>query len=908
MAQRVRALLGRRLHWSTGLVLANTLCAAVALVWGIFRWGSADLLAAVSPAFWLLPELSAIALAWRIAAGKDLAPAVRRAWGLIGVALSLTAIGSGFVTYEAAAGSVSVFSWNDILALPAFGFMLAGLLSFPATTGTLRERILLGLDSLIVCSTGAVLVWYFVVGDLPQTPEGLWAALVSLAYPVTDLALFTAAVSAFLRSDGRARRPARLLALSALALTVADLCWRYLILHGGYRPGGWPDRFWLISELCVLWAANAQLQNAGSATTTPAASSPKPVHLTVTWVATLAGSFIPPFLFSLPSHMRSVDLVEDVLLGVDSLVTALIGVRYLLTAYYNQQLLTENAARRHEARFHALVQNSKDLITLVAPDRTVTYQSPSHERLFGFKAANEGRTIDGFVHPDDRRTFVSALETAVRLPPGGTLKGKWRVHRVDGSWRQTETIVTNLLGQPEIDGILLNTRDVTEQVELEEQLRHQAFYDSLTGLANRALFMEAVGKVLTGAHEYPSAVLMLDLDDFKNINDSLGHSAGDQLLVQVGERLRQCLDGTGIAARLGGDEFAIMLSVAGTEYAEAVAVELLGAFNHPFQLGKREIAITPSIGLVASAQAMTSPEEVIRCADVAMYRAKRQGKGSYVLYRQDMSEVSAEQLELTIALRQALARSEFILYYQPIYALETGRIRAFEALLRWQHPAWGLVSPAEFIPVAEESGLIVEIGRWTFEEACRQAKAWVKLVGPALAPVVNVNLSARQFQQGDLVEDIGMALSQAGLAPAKLQVEVTETAIMADVKAAAATLGRLKATGIQVAVDDFGTGYASLSYLKRLPLDVIKVDRSFIDGLGHNKVDTAIVELIIGLARRTGLAVTAEGVETVEQYEMLRRMGAHRAQGYYLSRPLPADAAERLLREHFAAEMTGLAQ
>ncbi|MGE5673008.1 MAG: putative bifunctional diguanylate cyclase/phosphodiesterase [Mycobacterium leprae] len=898
-----------RLDWGAALVLANTLFVAWAMLWGFLHSSGSTGHEVAAVTVWFVLEFSIIALALRNMVSPSLTMPARRAWGLIGVAIVVLGVGSVLMVRESVAGHTGALLWSDVADLASAGLTLAGALALPGTRGTREERILLLIDSLIVSSTGTVLAWHFAVGRaLPERGVALPGLLVALLFVMTDLALITATASAFVRSSGRARRSALLLALSALTITIGNLTWRYLILHGGYHPGGWPDQFWMLSALCLLYAANTQFHAGEGAEPASATGKAERFRPFMTWAATLAGSAIPPFLFSLPNHMRGSALNETLLLALDALITALIGFRYLLVAHYNARLLTANAARQYEARFHALVQNSKDLITLVAPDGTVIYQSPSHERVFGFKTSTVGRTIGGFVHPDDRRNLHEALENAARMPHGSTLRGKWRIYRVDGTWRQTETIVTNLLDQPEINAILLNTRDVTEHVQMEEQLRHQAYYDSLTGLANRALFMESLGQILAQPAETPTAVLMMDLDNFKTINDSLGHTAGDQLLMAVGNRLRDCLSGVGMAARLGGDEFAILLPVAGPDAAEAVSGELLGAFSSPFQVGEREIAITPSIGLVASAESMTNPEEVIRCADVAMYRAKRQGKGTYVLYQPGMGEVPAEQLELNIALRQALARSEFTLYYQPIYAVETGRIRGFEALLRWQHPTRGLVAPAEFIPVAEESDLIVEIGGWTLEEACRQARAWEEIVGPALAPVVNVNLSARQFQRGELMAEIDQALSQAGLSPDKLQVEITETAIMADVEAAATILERLKSTGIQVAVDDFGTGYASLSYLKRLPLDVIKVDRSFIDDLGHNQVDTAIVELIIGLSRQTGLAVTAEGVETAEQFELLRRMGAHRAQGFYLSRPLPADAAERLLREHFANELMGRVQ
>jgi diguanylate cyclase (GGDEF)-like protein/PAS domain S-box-containing protein len=444
-------------------------------------------------------------------------------------------------------------------------------------------------------------------------------------------------------------------------------------------------------------------------------------------------------------------------------------------------------------------------------------------------------------------------------------------------------------------------REIAERRELEEQLTHQAFHDPLTGLPNRALFFDRLELALERARrrDVEVAVLFMDLDDFKVINDSLGHEVGDQVLLAVVERLENCMLAEETLARFGGDEFTVLLEdVSGPSDAARVAERIGGALRAPFVLRGRERFVTTSVGISFGGRGGERPGDLLRNADLAMYQAKARGRNRHAVFEPVMGERALQRLELEGALRRALERKEFRLHYQPKVSLESGEIVAMEALIRWEHPAQGLVFPAQFVPVAEEIDLIAPIGRWVLEEACRQARRWHARF-PGMPPLkVCVNLSAKQFQHCALLEDIGAALRETGLDPSALDLEITESVVMEDAPATIATLRDLKGLGVNLAIDDFGMGYSSLSYLKRFPVDFLKVDRSLIQGIGEGPKDEAILSALVTLAHSMGTRTIAEGVETKEQLARLREAGYDFGQGYYFARPLPSQAAGALLAEH----------
>ena len=506
------------------------------------------------------------------------------------------------------------------------------------------------------------------------------------------------------------------------------------------------------------------------------------------------------------------------------------------------------------------------------------------------------------VHPDDRELVCSALAASIEREERYDLDH--RIVRPDGVVRvvhQQAEIIRDAANRPlKRVGIV---QDVTERRMLEAELQHRAFHDSLTGLPNRALFLDRLGRVLAraGRSGRSCAVLFFDLDKFKEVNDTLGHDAGDRLLVAVAERLRVGLRGVDTLARLGGDEFAALLDeVAEAGEAAEVAGRLAQLLGEPLLVDGQVYRVAASIGIVLSTPEHARPDDLLRDADIAMYRAKADGGAGYALFDPTMQAQLLARLALERDLEGALERGEFCLHFQPIVDLDTGRMAEVEALVRWQHPERGLVPPDTFIPVAEEMGVILPLGRWVLGQACQQARRWHDR-GHAL--VVSVNLSAREFQQRDLVASIAAILGDADLAPEYLRLEITERLAMRDAPATAATLAALRRLGVQVAIDDFGTGYSSLAYLKRFPVDVLKIDRVFVAGLDTNAEDVAIVRAMVSLARTLGLAVTAEGVETAAQAAQLRALGATHAQGYFFSRPLDPAAIVALLELDLLAEL-----
>ena len=508
-----------------------------------------------------------------------------------------------------------------------------------------------------------------------------------------------------------------------------------------------------------------------------------------------------------------------------------------------------------------------------------------------------GKPLDIFFTEEVRRVFLAKLK---QLHLSYQVQ-KWEVclqPRSSVAFDAALTVASVHNSQGNLTALRWLVRDMSERKQV-EILRQHAFYDALTRLPNRALFMnrlEHAIKRLKRHKDYVFAVLFLDLDRFKVINDSLGHILGDQFLIAIANRLKAYLRPTDTAARLGGDEFTILLdSINDVSDAIKIAERIQQELALPIDLEGQEVFSTVSIGIALSATGYNQPEEILRDADMAMYRAKALGKARYEIFNTDMYATAMTRLQLETDLRRAIERQEFRVYYQPIVSLHNGKISGFEALVRWQHPERGLICPDSFIPVAEETGLIVSIGYWVLREACRQMQAWLVYRDAASPLKISVNLSQKQFFQPDLIQQILQILRQTELDICSLDLEITESVIMENDQLATTTISKLRHLGIQLSIDDFGTGYSSLARLHRFPINVLKIDRSFVSGMGSDQGNLEITETIVTLAHKLGVNVTAEGVETAEQLAHLRELKCEYGQGHFFSHPLDSEAAEALI-------------
>jgi diguanylate cyclase (GGDEF)-like protein/PAS domain S-box-containing protein len=529
------------------------------------------------------------------------------------------------------------------------------------------------------------------------------------------------------------------------------------------------------------------------------------------------------------------------------------------------------------------------------------YYSPRWKEIVGCADPEVGTDPEewlGRIHPDDRPHVEAELFRAGE-PSGSLMQVEHRVAHRDGGWRWVLARGVRVVDRTGAVARMAGSQsDVSERKRFEEQLLHDALHDSLTGLPNRGLFMDRLERAIAYARRRPShrfAVIFLDLDRFKVVNDRVGHVAADTVLVALARRLEGCIRAGDSVARLGGDEFALL--VQDVDDPAVVAQRILQQLERPFEAAGQQLLVSASMGIAISSTGFSRPEDALRDADAAMYRAKARGRAGYEIADAELHARSLQQLEMESQLREAVEGGELRLHFQPVVVMETRELVGFEALVRWQHPVHGLRPPDDFIPMAEQTGIIMTVGRWALREGCRQMQEWRAAYPAAEALWLSVNLSSRQFLHPRLVQEILDALAETGFPPERLRLEITESVIMDDAAAVGLILHRLRDSGIRVAIDDFGTGYSSLSYLHRLPLDTLKIDRSFVHRMHADPTLEAVIQTVISLSGSLRLDTVAEGVETDEESAALQRMGCRIGQGFLFSHPLAPDAAGRMLSE-----------
>jgi diguanylate cyclase (GGDEF)-like protein/PAS domain S-box-containing protein len=794
---------------------------------------------------------------------------------LLGLGCLCWALGDVAITIESFGGATpSVPSVADGFYIAFYPLCYTGII-LVLRRGSNGSLIATSLDALIaglgVASMSAAFVFHAV---LHAAGGSTLSAATQMAYPIGDLLLLAMTTGGLVLLSGQSRR---FLIISVFAMTANVIGDSFNLLQPDSRFGSTANALaWPISILLLAIAAWVQ----------PANAEQKAVVKSNGYVLGSVGA-AGSLLILLTATFGHVGRAA---VGFATATLVVAGFRMTLT-------VGERTARLagRERHFKSLVENSSDSIVVVGPDMVVQWMNSVVENAFGWPTA----TIVGFDLNHTDADFAPLVSALIGLCPGQPASIAWKMVDNAGRTRFLESTITDLRHVDAVSGYVVNNRDVTDRTSLESQLRHQAFHDPLTGLANRALLLDRIEHALSrrGRTGMDVAVLLIDLDGFKDVNDSLGHQVGDQMICDVANKLRVSIRSGDTVARLGGDEFAIVMedtdvSADATRIGERIRRQLaVGVLDNSSQ------RVTASVGIATTRYSETATA-LLRDADTAMYWAKTRGKDAVKLFEPEMHEAAQERLQIQAELKAAVDRQDFVLYYQPSFALDPHHLEGFEALVRWNHPELGLVSPDRFIPIAEETGLILPLGRWVMHEATRQMAEWSKEKGSEDLTIA-INVSARQLRDERLLSDVKSALSSSGVAANRIVLEITESMLVQDPEDVARVLRELKDLGVRIAIDDFGTGYSSLSYLANLPIDILKIDRSFVspatksDDDGHR-----LLAAILDLARGTGLATVAEGVEQVEQAEFLVASDCSSGQGYLWARPLPANEALTVIREY----------
>jgi diguanylate cyclase (GGDEF)-like protein/PAS domain S-box-containing protein len=708
--------------------------------------------------------------------------------------------------------------------------------------------------------------------------DRVWAVLIPM---VDALALAIAFRTA---AQSRFRVPATaLLAMGVGLFLVSDVARSIAELRGTMGAGGLVAALSIAPSLIVGAAALDATMTHRNRMTEP---TPLLGFGRVVWLSVAA---LTPLTVLLTLNLTG--LGTTLTLTIAAVCAVIVVVLALTRMWRLVATVRELTERKGQDRLAAMVEHSSDVVLLVEAGGLIRYASPGLMSTLGHRPVDwTGRSLVGLVADDDRLAAGTELRTAATLPRGEMVKFEASLVRVDGQRRRMEATIANLLGGDAVDGLVATFRDVTEQRDLERQLSHRAFHDELTGLANRALFLDRMDHALRVARpeDDPVVVLFVDLDDFKSVNDALGHGVGDQMLRSIADRIRLVAGAGDTPARLGGDEFALLLEDrGGVDRALDVAESLLDALRRPVPLAGYELAVLASVGVAVSTPGMTTAG-LLRDADIAMYEAKRAGKSQIKIFDPSMRLAATRHLEFRSDLGAAIDDDQLRLVFQPMIDLRSHQVVGAESLLRWQHPTRGPISPSEFIPIAERAGLIVQIGNWVIDQSIQAAARW-QMNGPQR---VSVNVSGLQIRSSEFVEQLRRSLEFHQLDPSLVVLEITEKMLVEEIESGSANLALLRALGVLIAIDDFGTGYCSLSYLQRFPVDIVKIDGQFIQELDDPRHTQSLAKMILQLTAGLDVISVAEGIERPSQLRALRELGCDIGQGYLLSGPLEAEELE----------------
>jgi len=820
----------------------------------------------------------------------------RFAWMCVAVGVALSAIGDGiYYVLEFIQGHFSDLSVGDAFWITSYCAMSIGLSSL-VVSGRGRRRI--DIDGLLDIGSFAVLA-VIVVTELDVVRDIINDSSYSLleratwtAYPVLDAALLGVAAQAFFSRRMRNRSGA-LLSLGIALWLISDFA--SLLLDDKTVSTKWLDLGWMIGAVSVALSAWP------SAAITPADAEDLPVRrVTGARIAITLLPLLVPGVIEIWTFARGRDSNPLPLFAATLLLVALAFVRSTrLVKARNRQ---EEALERKTWFYSALAENSSDAVIVVGGDDTILNDAPNLAAMLGRPGtATTGLDVIGFLQMHDPEVARATLDRW-RLTTGVVADDEVCAITADGSPRWFGVRAANLMDDPIVGGIVINLRDITDRKRAEQELTHNALHDSLTGLANRALFNDRLSRALerTARTGLDVAVVYLDLDGFKTINDSRGHEAGDQVLREVATRLTSVVRSIDTVSRHGGDEFAILIeeSPNAAHEAQLVAERVQRSLKTALGFDDQAIVLSASIG-ISIGDASCTASSMMRDADLAMYNAKSTGKAKWVMCEPALRAEAIHRLELESDLRLALAKRQFRLLYQPVVELSSNAIVGFEALLRWDHPTLGLVLPESFVPIAESNGTIVEIGKWVLEEACRTGAEWRSSM-PESALTMAVNISVCQIATPEIVAHVARALATWGFPAESLILEMTESVLVQDPETAARRLQELRALGVRLAIDDFGTGYSSLSYLRQFPIDILKIDKSFVQTITDLSPDPAIVRGLLDLAKTLGIATVAEGIEIDVQLDSLRGQQCDFGQGYLFAKPLERTSAAALVADHLA--------